>query len=87
MALFRKQFRHRDIRINSCCTFLDHFYSGATLQSSLCVNVFLSISAMRIHCSRQCKELLDKLGGFDIEERGLVELKVSSFLSHGTRRA
>lgn len=29
-----------------------------------------------IHCSVPCKELLDKLGGYHLEERGLVDMKV-----------
>ena len=28
---------------------------------------------MRIHCSSSCKELLDKLGGYRLEDRGEVE--------------
>ena len=33
--------------------------------------------ALKIHCSQQCKELLDQLGGYEVEERGIVHLKVS----------
>lgn len=32
--------------------------------------------ALRIHCSEQSMQLLDKLGGYHIEERGQVYLKV-----------
>jgi class 3 adenylate cyclase len=31
--------------------------------------------ALKIHCSAECKEILDKLGGYDISERGLVQMK------------
>ncbi|CAD7080488.1 unnamed protein product [Hermetia illucens] len=30
---------------------------------------------LRIHCSRQCKLLLDKLGGYYCEERGMIPMK------------
>lgn len=30
---------------------------------------------LRIHISQQCKEALDKIGGYKIEERGFVEMK------------
>jgi hypothetical protein len=30
---------------------------------------------LRIHISAQCKEALDKIGGYKIEERGFVKLK------------
>ncbi|XP_024220627.1 guanylate cyclase 32E [Bombus impatiens] len=32
-------------------------------------------SALKIHCSRETKELLDQVGGFKIVERGLVSMK------------
>lgn len=35
------------------------------------------IIALQIHCSAQCKELLDELAGYTLEERGLVTMKVS----------
>lgn len=38
---------------------------------------FLFISALRIHCSQSFKLLLDNLGGYEIEDRGLVNIKVS----------
>lgn len=30
---------------------------------------------LRIHISAQCKDVLDKIGGYNIEERGLVHMK------------
>ncbi|XP_064641678.1 speract receptor-like isoform X2 [Lineus longissimus] len=30
---------------------------------------------LKIHCSPQCKQLLDELKGFEVEERGLVKMK------------
>ena len=33
-------------------------------------------SAQRIHVSSPCKSILDQLGGFLLEERGLVSVKV-----------
>lgn len=39
---------------------------------------FPSISALKIHCSGECKSLLDKLGGYELVERGLVPMKVRS---------
>ena len=35
-----------------------------------------SILALRIHCSFACKELLENLGGYHVEDRGLVPMKV-----------
>lgn len=32
-------------------------------------------SALRINCSGTAKEILDQLGGYEIEERGIVEMK------------
>ncbi|KAF6024265.1 hypothetical protein EB796_017429 [Bugula neritina] len=29
----------------------------------------------RIHCSEHCKNILDKLGGYYLEERGLIDMK------------
>ncbi|KAH9519713.1 Receptor-type guanylate cyclase Gyc76C [Bulinus truncatus] len=31
--------------------------------------------ALKIHCSADCKKILDKLGGYTTEERGLTEMK------------
>ncbi|GIY73844.1 speract receptor [Caerostris darwini] len=33
--------------------------------------------AMKIHVSEACKKVLDKLGGYRLEERGLIQIKVS----------
>ncbi|XP_064595045.1 guanylate cyclase 32E-like [Liolophura sinensis] len=30
---------------------------------------------LKIHCSEQCKDLLDQLGGYDVTDRGLVSMK------------
>ena len=34
-------------------------------------------SALKIHTSRQTRDLLERLGGFIVEERGQVEMKVN----------
>ena len=34
-------------------------------------------AAQRIHVSSMCKSVLDELGGFSVEERGLINIKVS----------
>jgi len=34
------------------------------------------LAALRIHCSDQCKQMLDKLGGYILEPRGTVTIKV-----------
>ncbi|XP_035824916.1 guanylate cyclase 32E [Aplysia californica] len=31
--------------------------------------------ALKIHCSAECKNILDKLGGYNLEERGYTEMK------------
>uniref|UniRef100_A0A0B7BMG8 Guanylate cyclase domain-containing protein n=1 Tax=Arion vulgaris TaxID=1028688 RepID=A0A0B7BMG8_9EUPU len=31
--------------------------------------------ALKIHCSAECKNILDKLGGYVLEERGYIEMK------------
>lgn len=36
--------------------------------------------AHKIHVSYSCKQILDKLGGYNLEERGLVTIKVRFFL-------
>ena len=36
------------------------------------------VVALKVHCSKQCKEILDRLGGYHLQERGLVEMKVHS---------
>ena len=34
------------------------------------------ITALKIHCSFDCKQLLDQLGGYHVEERGYISMKV-----------
>ncbi|XP_041362492.1 guanylate cyclase 32E-like [Gigantopelta aegis] len=31
--------------------------------------------ALKIHCSQECKEILDKLGGYLLQERGVINIK------------
>ena len=38
--------------------------------------------ALRVHVSPECKQVLDELGGYHLEERGEVSMKVSLFLSN-----
>jgi hypothetical protein len=35
-----------------------------------------NFTAMKIHCSQQVKEILEKLGGYHMESRGKVAMKV-----------
>lgn len=37
-----------------------------------------TFAALKIHISPQCKEYLDKLGGYTTIDRGLVKMKVGS---------
>ena len=37
-------------------------------------------TALKIHVSLQCKQLLDKLGGYQTENRGLIYVKVSHYV-------
>ncbi|GBM03797.1 Receptor-type guanylate cyclase Gyc76C, partial [Araneus ventricosus] len=37
--------------------------------------------AMKIHVSEACKKVLDKLGGYRLEERGLIQIKTLKFLN------
>jgi len=39
-------------------------------------------TALKIHVSLQCKQLLDKLGGYQTEKRGLIYVKVSVILAN-----
>lgn len=32
-------------------------------------------AALKVHCSNECRTLLDRLGGYQTVERGLVEMK------------
>ena len=50
-------------------------FDSLTYQSS---TIF---SALRVHVSPECKEVLDRLGGYVLQERGFVEMKVSERLS------
>lgn len=36
---------------------------------------YLQILALKIHCSNECRMLLERLGGYQTTERGLVEMK------------
>jgi atrial natriuretic peptide receptor A len=36
----------------------------------------ISLKALRIHLSPECKQILDELGGYLLEERGEVSMKV-----------
>ena len=46
-------------------------------QTKACDCLFL---ALCIHVSPECKAILDQLGGYHLEERGAVEMKVSRSL-------
>ena len=35
------------------------------------------LSALKIHVSKRTKHILDELGGYDLEYRGLVAMKVT----------
>jgi len=41
-------------------------------------------AALRIHCSDQCKQMLDKLGGYILEPRGTVTIKVCCYCFHAS---
>lgn len=53
------------------------------LYFSLCFNVLINYlcftEALRIHISLEMKKALDAVGGFKIEHRGLVDVKVLQF--------
>ena len=40
----------------------------------------ISLTALRIHCSDDTKQILEELGGYHLEDRGLVQMKVLLFL-------
>ena len=43
------------------------------------MNCFVrSAAALKIHISQECKDILDKLGGYKLESRGPITLKVES---------
>ena len=50
------------------------------IRGKLTVSISFSTrsTAQKIHVSSTCKVILDKLGGFNLEERGLVKIKVSA---------
>lgn len=37
--------------------------------------MYLLISALKVHCSKQCQELLKAVGGYHLVERGLISMK------------
>ena len=37
--------------------------------------LFIAFAALKIHCSTECKQLLDRLGGYIVEERGKIAIK------------
>ena len=37
---------------------------------------FIPFEALRIHVSPECRELLEEIGSFHLEERGPVSMKV-----------
>ncbi len=51
-------------------------FSARVVFFKICHKLYIIFAALKIHCSSSCKELLDKLGGYETKERGLVEMKV-----------
>ena len=47
----------------------------------VCMLRVSSVAALHIHVSPECKAHLDKLGGFHLKERGIVEMKVRGLYS------
>lgn len=43
------------------------------------------LPALKIHCSQACRDLLGELGGFELEERGVVTLKVRHAVQDGRK--
>lgn len=39
------------------------------------------ILALKIHCSKECKDILDILDGYHLSERGYVNMKVTTISS------
>ena len=37
---------------------------------------YLDLLSYRIHCSEECRNLLEDIGGYNLEKRGFVNLKV-----------
>lgn len=42
---------------------------------SIVLDYVVGFSALKIHCSTACKQLLDRLGGYILEERGEIKIK------------
>ena len=38
------------------------------------------LAAQKIHCSKECKTILSKVGGYKLESRGLIDVKVNEFV-------
>lgn len=47
------------------------------LSNQLIFYKYLMITALRVHISLTTRDILEELGGYIIEERGKVEMKVS----------
>ena len=65
------------------CT-LTYMFSSTRTEDCVCACcVFhpFPVSALHIHVSPECKAHLDKLGGFHLKERGIVEMKVRGLCS------
>ena len=41
---------------------------------------YICVSALKIHVSESCKAILGRLGGYMLEARGLVSMKVTSLI-------
>ena len=72
VCIFHIQFKCQDHQLNV----------ALTGRIQLCV----VLSALRIHISEATKEVLDDLGGYEVEERGEVFLKVSKVTSRCSLR-
>ena len=46
-----------------------------TLIITYIVIIYIKFAALKIHCSSDCKVILDQVGGYVIDERGLVAMK------------
>lgn len=51
------------------------FTSFGPSSSIIIVILYYLLAALKIHCSAACKALLDQLGGYILEERGVVAMK------------